>query len=241
MNAAAPKFLNAGESALVIEFGTIIDPDIHDRVLALDAAIARANIPGIVETVPTFRSIMVHFDPRIVGDNLADQIAALSSEPAATEAKRRRWLIPVCYDAPHGEDIAEAADVMGLTPQRLIELHSSALYRVYMYGFAPGYTFLGGLSPILNISRRLTPRSPSPAGALMIAGGQALITSFVMPTGWYVLGQTPVRMFEPKREPAFLAGIGDEVVFEIIDSATFAALDAQAAEGAAIARDVTPP
>ena len=240
MNAANPKFLNAGESALVIEFGTTIDPAIHDRVLALDAAIALANIPGIVETVPTFRSIMVHFDPRIAGDDLADKIAALSSEPTAAQSKRRRWLIPVCYDLPHGEDIAEAAFIMGLTPQRLIELHSTALYRVYMYGFAPGYTFLGGLSPILNISRRLTPRTPSPAGALMIAGGQALITSFVMPTGWYVLGQTPVRMFEPAREPAFLAGIGDEVIFEIIDAAAFAALDAQAAGGAPIARDVTP-
>lgn len=235
---APPRYLPAGEAALVVEFGQTIDPAIHDRVLALDAAIAGAGIEGVVETVPTFRSVMVHFDPRrLAADELAARLAALKPEPAAVLGKPKRWRIPVCYDLPHAEDLAEVAQKLSLPPERIVALHSDAEYRVYMYGFSPGFTFLGGLSPELDISRRATPRPPAPTGSLLIAGGQALITSFVMPTGWYNLGRTPVRTFDPRRERAFLAGVGDHVLFERIDAATFDALSADAEGGALIARE----
>src|SRR2546430_10510728 len=112
---------------------------------------------------------------------------------------RKRWHIPACYDPPHGEDIAEAATLLGLPEERVISLHLGALYRVYMYGFAPGYTFLGGLPQELTLLRRAVPRTPAPAGSLLIAGGQALIASCAMPTGWYGIGRTPVKVFDPAR------------------------------------------
>ena len=127
----------------------------------------------------------------------------------------------------------QAAALLGLPQERVISpLHLGALYRVYMYGFAPGYTFLGGFWPKeLTLPRRAVPRAPAPAGSLLIAGVQALIASCAMPTGWYGIGRTPVKMFDPSRTPAFLANIGDEICFERIELAAFDAFCRQAEAG----------
>jgi inhibitor of KinA len=231
-----PRYLPAGESALVVEFGAMIDPKIHDRVLALDAAVQQANFAGVIETVPTYRSLMIHFDPhRLANETLIDALARLddTSKPASG---RPRWHIPACYDPPHDEDIAEAAAILGLSRERVIDLHQGAPYRVYMYGFAPGVTFLGGLPPELTIPRRAVPRSPVPPGSLLIAGGQALIASCAMPTGWYGIGRTPVKVFDPRRAQTFLADIGDELRFERIDREAFDSLSLAAAAGELCAR-----
>jgi inhibitor of KinA len=232
-----PRYLAAGESALVVEFGDAIDPKIHDRVLALDAAIGQAKWEGVSETVPTYRSLMIHFDPRrLTTEALADALAGLDYLAAPPRRRQQRWHIPACYDAPHGEDIAEVEALLGLPRARIIDLHQGARYRVYMYGFAPGFTFLGGLSPELTIPRRAAPRAPVPPGSLLIAGGQALIASCAMPTGWYGIGRTPVKMFDPRRERVFLAGIGDELCFERIDFAAFDAMSTAAEAGEFCAR-----
>lgn len=233
-----PRFLPAGETALVVEYGRTIDPGIHDKVLALDSAIGSAKIDGIIETVPTYRSLLVHFDPRATTpEALIDQLNRLDTTAAAQSSSRkaRRWRVPVCYAPELAEDLAEVADALSLTQERIISLHANALYRVYMYGFAPGFTFLGGLPEELAISRRPAPRPPAPEGSLLIAGGQALITTIAMPTGWYVIGQTPARMFDPARAQPFLVDAGDELVFEQIDLAAFEALRREAAAGNPIA------
>jgi inhibitor of KinA len=232
-----PRYLPAGESALVVEFGDTIDPKIHDRVLALDAAVNVANWEGVTETVPTYRSLMIHFDPRrLTTEALANSLAGLDYAPAPPQTRQQRWHIPACYDAPHGEDIAEIAALLGLPRARIIDLHEGARYRVYMYGFAPGFTFLGGLPNELSIPRRPVPRAPAPPGSLLIAGGQALIASCAMPTGWYGIGRTPVKMFDPRRGQVFFAGIGDEICFERIDPAAFDAMSTAADAGEFCAR-----
>ena len=224
-----PRYLPAGESALVVEFGDTIDPKIHDRVLALDEAVRQANWEGVNETVPTYRSLMIHFDPRrLTTEALADALGELDYASAPPRTRRQLWRIPACYDAPHGEDIAEIAALLGLSPAQIIGLHLGARYRVYMYGFAPGFTFLGGLPNELTIPRRAVPRPPAPQGSLLIAGGQALIAGCAMPTGWYWIGRTPVKMFDPRRGQIFLAGIGDELCFERIDPAAFDAMSTAA-------------
>jgi KipI family sensor histidine kinase inhibitor len=227
-----PLYLAAGESALVVEFGATIDPNIHDCVLALDAAVQRANIDGVTETVPTYRSLMIHFEPRRVSAETL--IAALASLDATAKPERtrvHRWHIPACYDPPHDEDITEVAAFLNMPRAKIIDLHQGARYRVYMYGFAPGFIFLGGLPPELTIPRRAVPRAPAPPGSLLIAAGQALIASCAMPTGWYAIGRTPVKVFDPKRTQIFLAGIGDEICFERIDGDTFDALSLAAEAG----------
>lgn len=230
----APRYLPAGETALVVEYGQTADPAFHDRVLALDAALAAHPIAGVRETVPTYRSLMVHFDPRRL--STAALIEALSDVAQAEKAERapKRWRLPACYDPPHAEDLEEAARALDLPPNEIADLHAGARYRVVMYGFAPGFVFLSGLPNKLRISRRETPRGAAPPGALAIANGQALIASIAMPTGWYVLGRTPARTFDPGRDPMFPIGVGDEVTFERIDAATFAALERKAEAGETI-------
>jgi KipI family sensor histidine kinase inhibitor len=234
MEDAAPRYLPAGESALVVEFGQTIDPAIHEQVMALDAAIAQAKLAGVVETTPTYRSLMIHFDPRhLTTQALIDSLAKLERAPIAARAPPRLWRVPVCYDLPHGEDLAEVAAILDAPPERIVAAHLSGRYRVYMYGFAPGFTFLGGLPEALALPRRAAPRSPAPPGSLLIAGGQALIASIAMPTGWYAIGRTPIKIFDPRRARIFLAGIGDEIIFERIDLAAFDSLSAAAEGGAA--------
>ena len=231
-NFPKPRYLAAGESALVVEFGDTIDPKIHGRVLALDAAIGQANWEGVTETVPTYRSLMIYFDPRrLTTEALADALAGLDYAAAPPRTRQHRWHIPACYDPPHSEDIAEVAALLGLSQARIIDLHEGARYRVYMFGFAPGFTFLGGLPNELTIPRRAAPRAPVPPGSLLIAGGQALIAGCAMPTGWYAIGRTPVKMFDPQREQVLLAGVGDELCFERIDPAAFDAMSMAADAG----------
>ena len=221
---SGPRLLPAGETALVVEFGATADPAFHRQVLALDAALAGAALAGVAETVPTYRSLMIHFDPRATtAEAVADAVRqfARGAVPARTT---RHWRIPACYDGAHGEDLAEAAQALGLTPERVAGLHAGASYRVVMYGFAPGFLFLDGLPGELKISRRQTPRPPAQPGALTIANGQALIASVAMPTGWYVLGRTPARTFDPRRDPVFPIAVGDTLSFDRIDPDRFDAL-----------------
>jgi inhibitor of KinA len=232
-----PRYLPAGESALVVEFGDTIDPKIHDQVLALDGAVQQANWEGVIETVPTYRSLMIHFDSRrLTTETLIDALTRLEYTSKPPLRRQQRWHIPTCYDPPHCEDIVEVAALLGLSSARIIGLHLGARYRVYMYGFAPGFTFLGGRPEELKIPRRPVPRPPAPPGSLLIAGGQALIASCAMPTGWYGIGRTPVKMFDPGRERIFLAGIGDELRFERIDPAAFDAMSTAAEAGEFCAR-----
>ena len=226
-----PRYLYAGESALTIEFGDSADPALLAKVLALDAALATSPIDGIVETVPTYRSLMVHFDPRLLGTR--DLIARLEALDLAEAPPRqpRHWRIPACWDAPFSEDLDEVASLLDLPPDKVADLHAEARYTVVMYGFAPGFVFLAGLPDTLEVPRRQTPRPPAPPGALTIANGQALVASIAMPTGWYMLGRTPARTFDPARDPAFPIAVGDTVAFERIDAGRFEAMEREVAAG----------
>lgn len=160
---------------------------------------------------------------------------------AADSARQQQsWIIPCCYDAPLAEDVDEAASLLTLTTQQLAAQHAAAEHRACMYGFAPGWLYLGSAPASLRIARRAHPRGPTPQGAVLIGGGLSLIAANPMPTGWYVIGRTPERMFSLARAPHFLIAPGDAIRFEAIDAATFAALDARAASGEIVARREAP-
>ncbi|QGM96648.1 5-oxoprolinase subunit B family protein [Methylocystis parvus] len=252
-----PRFLDQGEAALTVEFGDAVDAKVNARVLALDAALRRETPPGVTETTPTYRSLLIHYEPlEISRAALAEWVESV----IASEAKQSRsdaaaldcfvagaprndgggWIIPCCYDPAVAEDIAEAASLLGLSARALSKTHAGAEYRAYMYGFAPGWCYLGGLPESLAIPRRLAPRGPTPEGAVLIGGGLSLIATNPMPTGWYVVGRTPERLFSLERDPPFLIAPGDALRFEPIDAATFASLDARAAQGEIVARREAP-
>jgi len=234
---ATPRILDAGEAALVVEFGTTVEPAISDRVLALDDALAGDPPAGLVETVPTYRSLMIHYDPLILDrDTLAGRVVALAEGAPARAAAPARWILPCCYDAPHGEDLAAVADLIGQGPEQVARIHSGATYRVYMYGFAPGFAYLGGLPEALAVARRPSPRPPHPTNAVMVGGGLAAVATVPMPTGWYVLGATPCRLYAPERSESFFVAPGDEIRFEAIAATAFAPLAAREAAGERVAR-----
>ena len=231
------RFLDAGEAALVVEFGAGVDPAVNDRVLALDAALSERALAGVRESVPTYRSLMIHYDPLVLGRAaLIDAIRTIETGPLKPRAPVVRWTIPCCYDPSIAEDLNEVAATTGLTPERVVALHSGATYRVYMYGFAPGFCYLGGVPKELVVSRRATPRPPHPPNTVLLGGGLTLVATFAMPTGWWIMGRTPERMFALERKPVFLVGIGDELRFEAVDSATLEQLEARAVGGEIVAR-----
>jgi inhibitor of KinA len=245
-----PRFLDAGEAALVVEFGDSVDPALNARVLSLEAALQHAAPRGIEETVPTYRSLMVLYDPLICSRaELVSKLKSLapgapSREESAIEPesladvspRRACWRLPCCYDPELAEDIALAAQKLDLTCERLAASHAGAVYRVYMYGFAPGWCYLGGLPKELALPRRATPRGPTPQGAVLIGGGLSLVATNPMPTGWYVIGRTPERMFSLERDPPTLIQPGDAIRFEPVDTHAFRALDARAGGGESLAR-----
>ena len=237
MSDPAYRLLDAGERALVVEFGSTVDPALNGQVLALDAAFVAADIAGVRETVPTYRSLMIHYEPLIISrEQLVARVADFEAAHPQAPQPQARWTFPCCYDPAIAEDIVELAALVKLDVAEVARIHASGAYRAYMYGFAPGYCYLGGLPPALAVSRRATVRGPTPENVVLVGGGLSLVATFSMPTGWYVAGRTPERMFAPHRAKPFLVDVGDELRFEPIDAATFAALDARAAAGEPMAR-----
>ncbi len=225
-----------GDSAICIEFGNRVDADLHARVLALDRAIAARELPGVIEAVPTYRSLLVHIDPvRADHRDLADALCALAAQPAEREVPRERWWIPVVYGGAHGVDLAPLAAERGMTPKEFAESHAAAVYTVFMIGFMPGFTYLGGLDPRLSAPRHPEPRARVPAGSIAIGGMQTSIGTLPAPSGWHLIGQTPVRGFVPGRVPPFLFEAGQEVEFESIPEAEWESMDAAARAGERIA------
>jgi KipI family sensor histidine kinase inhibitor len=236
-----PRIIVCGESAFGIEFGETVDPDLNGRVLALDAAVTTSNLPGVVETVPTYRSLLVHIDPLVADPSaLATQVLDMARGLAPLQSSARRWRIPVVYGGPFGIDLDDVARRHSLTPEQLIEKHSAPVYRVYMIGFMPGFSYLGGLDPSLATPRLENPRAKTPAGTISIGGVQAAVASVEAPSGWHLLGRTPVRTFMPMRDPVFLLAPGDEVTFAPIAADRWQELDRRAEAGEAVAEVVTP-
>ncbi|MBV8913084.1 MAG: 5-oxoprolinase subunit PxpB [Acetobacteraceae bacterium] len=230
---AAPRFLPVGDTGISVEFGTEIDPALNDAVTSLDHAIAGAELLGVVETVPSFRSLLVIFEPALVDRaSLLAELRVLAGR--ATRGKHlpgRRWTLPVVYAPPFGEDLAEVASLLGMAERQVIAAHTEAEFRVYMLGFQPGLPNLGGLPPALHVSRRTTPRAPVPGGSVMIGGVQGAIMPLSTPSGFYLLGRTPVRLFDRRRpEPALLRA-GDAVRFREVCADEYDALREMVAAG----------
>jgi inhibitor of KinA len=219
------RFLSAGDRALVVEFGDRIDRALSEAVLGLAASIHSNGLTGVIETVPTFRSLMVHYDPLVTGrSELEPAITTLIGRGPGRRAAGTSWRIPVCYEGEFAPDLADVARLTGLASDEVVRLHSGTRYRVYMLGFLPGFPYLGDLPAALALPRRADPRVRVPAGSVSIATTLTAIYSYESPGGWHLIGTTPVRLFDIARAfPALLAP-GDTVVFEPIDTAAFAAV-----------------
>lgn len=231
-----PRILLSGDAAITVEFGRHIDIDANLKVLALDRAIAGERIAGISETVPTYRSLLIHYDPTRIGfAALSERVMSLV-QPVTNEAKNvRRWRVPVVYGGPYGIDLDEVARAHDISTSELIARHAGGHYQVAMIGFTPGFAYLSGLDPSIATPRRASPRPQTPPGTISIGGAQACVQCLAAPSGWHLLGRTPVRTFHPRREPVFLMEPGDAVTFQAIDASEFEQLDRAAERGQPVA------
>jgi len=201
-----------GDSSILIQLGDAIDPALNQRVHALDALLQ--SLP-IIETVPAYCTVLVHYDPLTTTCN---QIKTLIEEKISlldesTHRPSRRLEIPVLYGGASGPDLEPAAATLALSPSELIRLHSEREYTVYMMGFTPGFPYLGILNEKLTLPRLSTPRTRVPAGSVAIAGSQTGIYPVDSPGGWHILGWTPLKLFDPMSENPFLFAPGDIVKF----------------------------
>ena len=221
------RYLSCGDTAFTVEFGNEITPEINGRVMALHAAIGAAKasgeLAGLVETVPTMRSLMVNYDPlAITRAELQPRIDALIESGLAAGMASRRVSIPCCYDDPEfAPDLAEVAERTKRTPEQVIAAHLASAFKVYVLGFMPGLAYVAGLDPGLYLPRRSQPRVRLPRSSVAIAMDMTTIYPFESPGGWHLIGRTPLWMFDQRRaEPVFLAP-GDRVAFQRIDRKAF--------------------
>lgn len=226
------RILDAGDAALTIEFGSIIDPALLAEVNALDAAVLRrkqaGELPGVIETMPTFRSLTVFFDPLVTDRDAV--LATLQPLIAAAEhgstTDGRHWRLPVCYEGEAAPDLAEVAGAIGIGEDEVVALHSGAEYLVYMIGFLPGFPFMGDLPAPLRLPRRAQPRVRVPAGSVAIATGLTAIYPWESPGGWHLLGRCPVPLFDAGRTSPSLLAAGDRVRFVPVSAQECRAIEA---------------
>jgi 5-oxoprolinase (ATP-hydrolysing) subunit B len=237
---APPRLLPSGDSAITVEFSRNIDDAGNRRVLALDRELAGAPIAGVTETVPTYRSLLVHYDPvQISFEALGEQLLALAQRPLPAATKTRRWRIPVTYGGEHGIDLEDVAKTLRTTPDDIVARHVAGDYRVAMIGFTPGWSYLSGLEKFLHMPRRQNPRLLTPAGTISIGGVQTGVQCLAGPSGWHLLGRTAVRTYQLHRDPIFLLDPGDAITFTAVDAKTFAEQDRAAEAGEFVAELVT--
>lgn len=214
---APPLYRPVGDTALMVEFGDVVAAALHERVLALDAALAAAPFPGFCEAVPAYASLMVRFDP--LATDHAAAIAALDSllahGPALRGAAARRE-VAVCYDGDLAPDLATVAEATGLGVEAVIAAHLAGDYSVFLYGFAPGYAYMAGVPEPLRLPRKAAAMRDVPAGSVIIAGPQCLVTTITMPTGWWRIGRSPTAILTGDDAHPFLFDIGDHVRFRRI-------------------------
>jgi KipI family sensor histidine kinase inhibitor len=231
-----PRLLASGDSAITVEYSHDIDDAANQRVLALDRALASEPIVGVIEAVPTYRSLLVHYDPvQIDYDTVGRRLLALAQSPADAESNARRWRIPVAYGGEHGIDLEAVAKSLNATPDEIVARHIAGKYRVAMIGFTPGWSYLSGLDKSLHMPRRQNPRLLTPAGTISIGGVQTGVQCLAGPSGWHLLGRTPVRTYQLNRDPTFLLEPGDYVTFSQIDARAFAEQDRAAEAGEIVA------
>jgi inhibitor of KinA len=216
------RFLSAGDRALIVEFGDRIDRGLSNDVLCLNATIRSKALSGVVETVPTFRSLMIHFDPLVTtrGD-LEHAIRGLLDHDLGPRSEATLWRIPVCYEGELAPDLTEVARLTGLTPGEVVAMHSGTRYHVYMLGFLPGFPYMGDLPVGLALPRRADPRLRVPAGSISIATSLTAIYPYESPGGWHLIGTTPIRLFDIESPRPALLAPGDAVLFQPIDRACY--------------------
>ena len=218
-----PRLLPCGDRALSIELGEEIDRELNARVLALEYLLQQARLPGVGETVPSYRALLVYYDPLVIGyEALTGALRELWARARPDVLPPARTVeLPCCYDAELGPDLAAAADRLGLSPDELVRAHAAVEYLVYFVGFTPGLPYMAGVPERIRLPRLQTPRVKVPPGSVGLGGDQFCIYSVESPGGYWLLGRTPAPLYDPKADEPTLLRAGDRVRMRPIDRAEY--------------------
>ena len=216
-----PRVVPAGDSAILIELGSEVDPEISSMVFTLTDLIRDAGLNSDLEVLPTYRSVLVYYDPLVC--SYAEMFDAVNgaveglAEPTNLNSSLKIVEIPVVYGGDDGPDLHFVADHAGMTEDAVIELHSGTDYRVYMLGFSPGFPYLGGLDERIAVPRLKTPRVLVPAGSVGIAELQTGVYPNAGPGGWRIIGRTSVTLFDVNSSTPSLITPATKVRFIPVD------------------------
>jgi inhibitor of KinA len=206
------KVLSAGDTAIIVEFGQGVDLQLNCKVLSLARRLKELRLEGLIETVPTIRSLSIYYEPlSLPADVLQARIAELMQDLPSVQGSSRIWRFPVCYDPELAPDLSYVAMQSGISPAKVIELHCAVTYHVYMLGFLPGLAYLGNVPDKLALPRRENPRPRIPAGSVGIGTNMTCIYPAETPCGWHLIGRSPVRLWDQNKEQGALLAAGDKV------------------------------
>jgi len=213
------RILTAGDSAILVEFGNEVSPDINRKITAVVQLMHQQHIEGVVDVIPAFCSLLINYDPRVITyREMAERIKALLKvDVQVGGGKKRVYEIPVCYGGEYGPDIESIAKHAGLSQEEVIQIHCSRDYLIYMLGFLPGFCYLGGLDERIHTPRLANPRIKISAGSVGIGGSSTGIYPVDSPGGWQLMGMTPVKTYDPAMETPILLNAGDYIRFVPVD------------------------
>lgn len=220
------QFQTASDRSLLVHFGRDIDLETNARIAKFLRLLRSRPIAGVRNLQPAYCSVLIEFDALLLThEELQELLRGYLEELDRVGLPDPREVeIPTCYEGEFAPDLRDVAELHGMPPARVIELHRSATYVVYFLGFVPGFAYLGGLPDALATPRLAMPRRTTPTGSVGIAENQTGIYPFATPGGWRIIGRTPLRMFRPERENMSVLNVGDHVRFTPISRERFDAL-----------------
>lgn len=219
------QLFDYGDQAIIIELGKVIDPEINRRVQLLGQSIMKAKIPAIKTIIPAYATLTVNFNGQITNGKLLKQrlVPIIESSLNGNLPEAKTWLIPVAYGGEYGPDLEDVADFGGITADKVIQLHTAQKYLVYFLGFLPGFAYMGTVPDQIAMPRLASPRLKIPAGSVGIAGKQTGFYPVTSPGGWRIIGQTPLKLYQPENPVSFYQA-GDQIQFEAVTHAEFKAI-----------------
>lgn len=227
------RLVAAGDLAVSVEWAEEISVEVNTQVRALEFLIQQKAIAGVVETVPSFRALLVYYDPRVVDyDSLCATLIELASQASTSALPPARTVeLPCCYDSDLGLDLEAAARRLDLPVDEVVRLHAGSDLLVYFIGFTPGLPYMTGMPERIFLPRLATPRVRVPAGSVGIGGIQCCIYSVDSPGGYWILGRIPLRLYDPDAAEPILLKPGDHVRMRPIDRREFDDIAARVACG----------